>query len=158
MFLGLTLLVLLTVQGTIGTDCPDGFESHHGTCYFFSHGEETWIGAYEACKLFEAMLVEVNSADEDSYLSNKARSLGEYFWMSLADKQVEGEYVWETSKQSLTDTGYTNWGQNEPDAVGTENCVFYAGSRNYQWADAECTRTENYICEKKAGGSVEVIG
>ncbi|XP_060599457.1 perlucin-like [Ruditapes philippinarum] len=141
-------LAILHVQGVIGTDCPDGFEGHHGTCYFFSHGEETWTGAYESCKIFGSMLVEINSADEDLYLSNKARSLGNYYWIGLTDKRVEREYEWETSRELLTDVGYTNWGQSEPDNIGRENCVFYASSRNYKWADAECTRTENYICEK----------
>ena len=73
----------------------------------------------------------------------------EYWWIGLTDKRIEGEYEWETSKDLLTSGGYKNWGPGEPDGVARENCVFYAPSRNNQWADGECSRTENYICEKE---------
>ncbi|XP_045173483.1 perlucin-like [Mercenaria mercenaria] len=152
------LPVLLFVKGCMSaTACMDGFEPHQGSCYFFSHDKETWTGAYQSCKLFDAMLVEVNSADEDAYLSSKTSTLGNYWWIGLTDKLVEGQYVWETSLQVMTKDSFSNWGTGEPDGAGDEDCVVYAPSRNYQWGDAICTRTEHYICEKSEENG-EIVG
>ncbi|KAL4224240.1 hypothetical protein ACF0H5_017693 [Mactra antiquata] len=129
--------------------CPAGFELHDTTCFFFSSGEHTWIEAFKFCRTFGYQLVEVQDAQKDAYIRNKTSSLGGYFWISLSDKYIEGEFRWESTKTMLTSTSYQNWGVGEPDP-GNENCVFYAPSRNYTWADASCTRSEKYICEKSA--------
>ncbi|XP_060571973.1 perlucin-like [Ruditapes philippinarum] len=103
------------------------------------------------------MLVEVNSADEDAYLSSKGRTLGNYWYIGLSDKLVEGEYIWESSLQVLTGDAFFNWGVGEPNGAGDEDCVVYAPSKNYQWADVICTRTEHYICEKSADNE-QIVG
>ncbi|XP_052783272.1 perlucin-like protein [Mya arenaria] len=143
-------------MGVKGADCPDGFEVHQGACYFFSHGEETWTGAYDSCVILGGHLVEVNDVMEDTYLSGRTRTLGDYFWIGLEDKAVEGEWMWASSHSSLEPDAYTNWGSSEPDGRPDQNCVLYAPSRNYQWADAICTRTQKYICEKSADEPVVV--
>jgi hypothetical protein len=38
-------LVIFSTESACA-DCPRGFEMNAETCYYFSHGEETWIGAY----------------------------------------------------------------------------------------------------------------
>lgn len=73
----------------------------------------------------------------------------DYWYIGLSDKLIEGEYIWETSLQVLTGDTFSNWGSGEPNGAGNEDCVVYAPSRNYQWADVTCTRTEHYICEKR---------
>ena len=38
-----------TIAAAIAADCPEGFVDHAGTCYFFSHGLESWTGAFVRC-------------------------------------------------------------------------------------------------------------
>ncbi|XP_060571970.1 perlucin-like protein isoform X2 [Ruditapes philippinarum] len=141
----------LTIGFVSGTYCTDGFEVHRGSCYFFSHGKEAWEDAHQSCKLFGAMLVEVDSWDEQNYISEKARILGDYFWIGLTDKLIEGEYMWTTSQQLVT---FSNWGPGEPNGHDHENCVLIDSPNDYRWADVRCDRPEHYICEKSGGGSI----
>ncbi|XP_053375839.1 perlucin-like [Mercenaria mercenaria] len=154
----ISAILICAIESTIAA-CPHGFEINDGTCYFFSHGEETWFGAYESCKLFGSMLVEVNSADENIYLYNKTSTLGDSnsWWMGLTDKLVEGEYVWETSKHVLVVDEYTDWAVGEPNNHHDENCVKFAHSKGFLWQDTECDDEEHYICEK-LDDSGEIVG
>ncbi|XP_052782378.1 perlucin-like [Mya arenaria] len=148
-FLVFHLVVVISVlQVESGVDCPDGFEVHQGACYFFSHGVETWTGAYASCEILGGHLAEVNDVIEGKYLSGRVTALGEEFWIGLEDKAVEGEWMWASSRTMLEPDAYTNWGPNEPNGVSSENCVFYHPSSNSYWADAACTRAQKYICEK----------
>ncbi|KAL4218506.1 hypothetical protein ACF0H5_023240 [Mactra antiquata] len=150
------IIVSLCIAGIYGANCPDGFEGHHGTCYFFSHGKETWQGAYDSCKdIIGASLVEVTSDDENNYLSRKSAVLDHSFWIGLTDKMFEGEFVWETSTDLLSGTGY--WGLNEPDSDPSNNCVRYGTSHQNLWSDSDCNDHYYYICEK-SDGAMQVIG
>ena len=70
------------------------------------------------------------------------------WWISLSDKLVEGEWVWETSLATLADTGYSNWDDGQPNnSGGSENCVYYSESHDSKWVDSRCYDLANFICE-----------
>ena len=67
----------------------------------------------------------------------------------MTDKLVEGEWVWETSMSLLSDTGFSDWGNNEPNNHDEENCGALSDDRHYQWVDTDCYDEAHFICEIK---------
>ncbi|KAL4224239.1 C-type lectin domain 10 member [Mactra antiquata] len=157
MWTSIAVFTSLCVAGILGATCPDGFEGHQGSCYFFSHGKATWMDAYESCTdLFGAKLAEVTSDAENAYISQRTVTLGgSNYWIGLTDPFVEGSFFWMSNTQPLT--GPTYWAPDEPDVDPTDNCVRYSHSHHNLWSDTSCTDEAYYICEMP-DGAAEIIG
>ena len=58
-------------------------------------------------------------------------------WIGLNDKRMESNYTWET----IDHVCYTNWANNKPDLLysNNEDCVFM--NNNGEWDDATCNST-----------------
>ncbi|XP_060562989.1 oxidized low-density lipoprotein receptor 1-like [Ruditapes philippinarum] len=50
------ILTVGTVKAGLSAGCPDGWLTHGGMCYLFSHGREDWPGSYEMCKIMGGQL------------------------------------------------------------------------------------------------------
>ncbi|XP_060591285.1 CD209 antigen-like isoform X2 [Ruditapes philippinarum] len=150
--------VIILILTGLSAGCPDGWLTHGGMCYLFSHGREDWPGSYEMCKIMGGQLVEIESAAENNYIELQAKPSN--YWIGLSDDSEEGSWVWMSSQTPLAATYYTNWFRNEPSRFidgEPENCVEMYTHLGGEWNDAPCTNFKNYICEKALGSSV-IIG
>lgn len=67
------------------------------------------------------------------------------FWIGFTDQALEGTFSW---KHNNENSEYTNWGTNEPNNGGDEDCaVFKAPSISYEWNDDKCPKLMMSVCE-----------
>ncbi|XP_039371038.1 C-type lectin domain family 10 member A-like [Mauremys reevesii] len=124
--------------------CPSGWQSFKKSCYFFSTLTKSWQDAKQFCTDQRSGLVIVNTAEEQTFLSNHISEHNVY-WLGLSDSAKEGEWRWlDGSPLSVR-----FWGPGEPNNVGHEgeDC----GSLRFdgKWNDATCSVTEHWICERQ---------
>ncbi|KAM3963156.1 C-type lectin 10 [Aphomia sociella] len=124
-----------------------------GRCYKFHLTPKNWTEAYVTCNAEESFLAVIESQKEADYfveLTQKAPK-----------DQVQGNYLrgavllgfhkiddegWKTIKGNpLKESGYTKWGNQQPDGGDREECgtMFYNGHLN----DLGCHHKCFFICE-----------
>lgn len=83
----------------------------------------TWeLSEQAAAEYFEAHLVTVNNADENSFIRNNVLNFDgndRNGWLGLTDRDVEGNFVWINNEP----VGYTNWRPGEPNGGTGQNYV-----------------------------------
>ncbi|KAL0894022.1 hypothetical protein ABMA27_014088 [Loxostege sticticalis] len=132
------------------------FEDNLGKCYKFHLGPKTWPEAYAICNAELSYLAVINSQDEADHLKKMTE---------LAPKDhVQGNFLrgavhlgfhkrggeWKTIKGTrLEDSGYSKWGNQQPDGGDKETCgsMFYNGHFN----DLKCDTNCFFICEHDVG-------
>ena len=68
-------------------------------------------------------------------------------FLGATDLEIEGTFVWDYSRNLLSDT-YTDWAPGEPnDHNGREDCIEYAISYK-AWNDISNSYSRCYICEQ----------
>ncbi|XP_060593243.1 perlucin-like [Ruditapes philippinarum] len=159
MFSSLLLLLILAASYTfVECACPHGWILHGKSCYHFSHDTEEWIGALAVCRELGGQLVEIEDADEDTFIIHEARRHHKSYWIGLSDIQVEGTWVWMSSKIPLVPGDYKNWARGQPDNhKGNENCVNLEEDFGTLWNDLSCHIFQNYICERLAQ-DLDIVG
>ena len=112
----------------------------------------TWSAAINYCKSRGAMLVEIDSEDENAAIVAEINRRGykdKYFWIGLTDKNKEGTWKLASNGENAT---YLNWdgsyGSNpEPNNYnGNEDCAHIrsGGCPDWDhsaWADLDCSET-----------------
>ena len=154
----LASLVLLPVEEVLAvTHCPPGDEWVFllDSCYLLAREKVTWDQAMEACldKSKESSLLEIQSKEEEELIEQELGKMPkrrgwrkEEWWMGLTDRQVDGEWKWETSGKDVYG-GFTNWFQKEP-SNNKEDCVrMKMIGKKWFWLDNKCTNKYFYICE-----------
>ncbi|XP_060565777.1 perlucin-like isoform X2 [Ruditapes philippinarum] len=128
--------------------CPDGWIQYKGSCYMIVEEKLSFDKARANCQKFNADLVHIDNADENTFIRNHLRTLkGIDFWIGLTDAATEGLFKWVDDNSRAT---FTDWYPSQPDNGGNrEDCVHFKAIGNIQWNDRECYSTEKSICEKK---------
>lgn len=70
----------------------------------------------------------------------------ENWWLGLTDEDVEGYWQWYDTD---TPVSFTNWHPGQLDDAGGEDCAVFSFRLNYDWADVDCTKLFEAICELK---------
>nr|XP_024656739.1 CD209 antigen-like protein 2 [Maylandia zebra] len=92
------------------------------------------------CRDRGADLVVINSPEEQNFLSTITTEV----WIGLNDKEQEGMWKWVDG----TPLTLTNWGRDQPDNGGEEDCVHLGGDKQKSWNDLWCSSSYQWICEK----------
>ncbi|BFZ25382.1 hypothetical protein BsWGS_28421 [Bradybaena similaris] len=129
-------------------NCREGWHYHEGSCYSFSTAWLSWGDGQAICKTYNATLAEIGTSGENEFLRNMARTnQGEVTYLGGTDMFTEGTWEWASSGTHIYP--FTDWGAGEPDGGTAEDCLAFAGSRGYHWADVMCNHVNTFICEAK---------
>ncbi|XP_045179679.2 macrophage mannose receptor 1-like isoform X2 [Mercenaria mercenaria] len=128
--------------------CPERWTFFRNDCYKYnSEVKKPWEEAEDACVADAGHLVDINSRDENTfltYLMTRDILYPSDTWIGLNDREINDTHVWVSSGKVAT---YTSWGQYEPnDVVWTQACVLMT-SRG-EWDDKRCTYSRAYICKR----------
>ncbi|XP_065933678.1 uncharacterized protein [Magallana gigas] len=146
--------------------CETGWLEFKGHCYIEGQSLATWNDANLQCKKMCSHLVEIDSQDENDWLTMtmlKKENCGTYeyenctSWTGGNDIQTEGSYMWDHSN---TNINYTNWHPDEPSLIFpndtlTRDCIDLL--RTGLWNDRPCSYLNSFICEKFSDESELVI-
>ncbi len=107
-------------------------------CYRVYTDTKTHDEAQAFCESLGTHLLEPTSSTENDY---------EFFtdtshWIGIHDSGTEGNFVYESTGAAIT---YENWGINEPNNLGSEQCVMKFSS-NF-WNDDSCDNLLPFVCE-----------
>ncbi|XP_031194773.1 CD209 antigen-like protein B [Mastomys coucha] len=125
--------------------CPWEWTFLLGNCYFFSKSQRNWNDAVTACKEVNAQLVIINSDEEQTFLQQTSKAKGAT-WMGLSDLKKEATWLW-VDGSTLSSRFQKYWNRGEPNNVGEEDCVEFAGDG---WNDSKCELKKFWICKKSA--------
>lgn len=127
--------------------CKNGDEYYEGSCYEFTTVKDNAWKAFMNCRVIGGDLVTIETADENQFLANiaKTKHSGEHFWIGLTDMHEEGDWRWfATGRPAL----FTSWNvpDHQPDNYGDEGCVILGA--HSRWSDFHCGSGRfPYICE-----------
>ena len=103
--------------------------------YYRSTSTKNWNSASQDAQAHGGHLATISSQEENEFLGNGG-------WIGFNDQASEGQWVWVTGEEVV----YTQWGGNEPNNQGNEDCgQRYGGVGN--WNDANCGGQNNYFLE-----------
>ncbi|HTV18206.1 MAG TPA: C-type lectin domain-containing protein [Polyangiaceae bacterium] len=123
--------------------CADGVLSADGSrCYLVSSSGATWQDARDACRAEDAVLVKVETAEEDELL---ATLLTVNQWLGASDTDFENVFVW-TDGSPLS---FGNWGPNQPDRFPGPDCVEKRDTVGREWFDQPCDNERAFVCERE---------
>ncbi len=144
-------------------------DSTTGHCYYRVDTGASWSAAQTACESNGAYLAVITSERENDLILQDlgVQATGNAYWFGANDLLSEGEWRWQggelstvqfwqgNSSGSVSNGLYNDWETNEPNNVsGIEDCAAYLPVVGYQWADAVCTGSNRYICEKSRPGEL----
>jgi len=149
---GILAAVILTL---VSAGCPDGWVSHQGRCYIYLHEQINWFLAQDTCGYLKAKLVELETEEENKYVSELVQSRGvNKAWIGLHDIAEEGYWTWTSNRESPNPTHWANHQPNDQDHMADCAAIQPATAL---WADYNCQDdTFPYVCEK--AGTSPVIG
>ena len=133
-------------------ECPSPWMAFEGSCYRLFTDQENWNNADSSCKANGALLVKIESAEEDDFISREFLVGEGKSCIGLTDAETEDDWKWSDGSQL---TGYTNWMTEQPDnlhnnqhcAEIVKNSDFYSENYDGEWDDQECSKAKRYICE-----------
>lgn len=139
-------------QNSCTTDCKvnncGDWVYFNGHCYTEreEYGDEDWYDARNDCAERGAYLVTISSPEENAFVNELNNNLNDPVWIGANDIEIEGDWTWHTDEPWV----YDNWGTNEPNNSGNEDCAIMYSSG--EWNDTACEGKNvdfDWICEKK---------
>ncbi|KAM9852060.1 CD209 antigen-like protein C [Aulostomus maculatus] len=115
--------------------CQSGWTLHQGKCYFFSGARKSWYESRQYCKDSAAVLVVIDSLQEQEFLGNHSDYSRDGFWI---DGDTKKDFC---SVDGLNDA--SEWKQP---------CVLLVHDEDATacWKPAKCWRWNKFICENSA--------
>uniref|UniRef100_A0A670ZLF0 C-type lectin domain-containing protein n=1 Tax=Pseudonaja textilis TaxID=8673 RepID=A0A670ZLF0_PSETE len=121
--------------------CQPGWDAFQGFCYKHFSARRSWEDAETRCREHGGHLANILSPEEHSFLSSR----GEYQWIGLNDRTIEGDFQWSDGSPLL----YENWQDGQPDShfLYGENCVGLSGQKDGKWSDLPCGYHLPFTCK-----------
>ncbi|XP_067371593.1 CD209 antigen-like [Channa argus] len=105
----------------------------------------SWTKCSEDCRSRGAVLVVIDSADEQNFISEFTNLAA---WIGLSDRDEEGTWKWING----TTVTLEYWSENQPDNGGNprieEDCA-HIQANTAKWNDLPCETSLRWICEKQ---------
>ncbi|CAH1265180.1 HGF [Branchiostoma lanceolatum] len=130
----------------IPVGCSSGWSTGPSSCFLVVNNYVTWQQASDDCVSKGGHLATIGTYDEESFIQGLTNYDYQPYWIGLHDTGAEGTFIWVDG----TPLTYTSWNFGEPNNNGDEDCVQLSG---YNWNDAYCGGTAQYICEIDTGGA-----
>ncbi|KAL4220529.1 hypothetical protein ACF0H5_020927 [Mactra antiquata] len=129
-----------------------GWRCLQESCYFIHAGQGvTWIEAKTSCEKIGAILAEVDTEAENTFLVDLAKSQPDNrdngFYLGSTDEAEEGVWIWTNSGRTTTETFDNFKRRPEPNGGRRENCLHLYRQYNWKWNDTRCNNKMGYICE-----------
>ncbi|XP_061190966.1 perlucin-like protein [Saccostrea echinata] len=137
--------------------CDSEWKIYEDNIYILQELHLNWQQAKEKCEEYQAYLVEINSKNENIWITEKLVNPFHgkpnritVFWIGASDIKQEGSFTWSKSKTLLKNTDYTNWNRGEPNDAGrNEDCVLLSLDLKGKWNDFPCKSKLPFVCEKE---------
>ena len=105
------------------------------------------------------MVKSEKDTDEINQHLRKVQMVGrDPYWIGLTDRLVEGDFVWESTGNSLD---YANWNPGEPNGkiYSEEDCIHIElDSQDRRWNDRNCDDSWLYVLCQIGKFSPELLG
>ncbi|XP_061187147.1 perlucin-like protein [Saccostrea echinata] len=131
-------------------ECSPGWREFNNHCYFLNQTMRTWNEAKVECQRHNAYLVEVESSDENTWVTSTYIKPPDQcpvswycsVWSGGMYSTTKQNHVWQNSEAIAS---YTNWDSDQPSGGG-QNCInIWKGGK---WDDAFCGAQFEFVCEK----------
>ena len=89
--------------------------------------------------------MEVRTQEEFDRAKQFLREIGYFwFWLGGSDREVEGEWRWESNDELIDMNKF--WGSGQPDSyAGDQDCLFFMWRDGF--GDLDCSRLRQFACE-----------
>ncbi|XP_052812249.1 perlucin-like protein [Mya arenaria] len=138
------------------TCCDDGWIGYKGSCYLFGHGLHTFTTAEQYCRQRNGHLVHVNTAEENTFLTDQMRDRKDRaWWLGITDEGSEGVWYWFDTNTLAEFTDF-HPGDGGPHII--EDCAVYDPSVAYQWVDISCEKQAYLpLCEARSSDCTDAV-
>ena len=117
---------------------------YDGSCYraFEVSDGINWLDAQSSCAVWGGDLTSITTERENNLLYTAISDTVSNCWIGLHERDGDGVYQWVDG----TALSYTNWAENETNALTTDDCVEMNLKGN--WKNLDCETERNwFICE-----------
>ena len=100
--------------------------------------------AHEHCYSLGRRLMEVRTRDDFERARRFRQELGRDFWIGGSDREVEGEWRWESNIEPIN--MYRFWTSGGPSSLNAEeeDCL---DMRRSGYGDYYCDQAQSFVCE-----------
>jgi Lectin C-type domain len=129
------------IAGYVPPDAHCSYSRFAGHGYFICDSARTWLDASAHCQAIAAYLIEIDSADEATFLDKRVPGYGSYA-IGLSDAAHEGTFVWSSGAAA----GFSAWDTDQPksDTPDQDYVVALGGDR---WQTVTPDQRVYFVCE-----------
>ncbi|PFX29700.1 brevican core protein-like [Stylophora pistillata] len=155
------IAIMLHAAGTFCSNkqlgCPKHWKRFEKSCYLSPKSSLDWRAAQFSCSKYNAHLVTVSTARENSFLIREfvtTQQHSRHFWLGLhRSPSSPSKWVW----VDASPVTFKDWYSGQPDNYRHEEfCgemyVLQVRDGVVKWNDLNCSRASSFICEKEILG------
>ncbi|RWS01995.1 ladderlectin-like protein [Dinothrombium tinctorium] len=125
--------------------CESGWHKYKNKCFYFIEELATAKQAFDRCKILNAQMATIHSAEENEFIRSIARN--KYLWIGAVQSSNQfHSFVWIDGSEF----NYTNWFLSDPN-IPSAHCVWAAYASTGNWGDELCATKFNILCERILG-------